>query len=81
MRDTLKVTGIPGWAKPTAALFWVDMRDAMAGGTGHTVRVCEQAGVPFVFQDAWLHWLPQPTSVNYATVALAPARERPRKTH
>jgi hypothetical protein len=58
IRDTLKVTGIPGkLAPPIAALFWIDPADPEAGGTGHTIRVCRNAGVPTVFQAEWGSWL------------------------
>lgn len=30
--------------KPLCALFYVDPDDPMAGGTGHTIRVCRQEG-------------------------------------
>ncbi len=57
IRDTMKVAGISGsLAKPTAALFCIDPADPEAGGTGHTIRVCRNAGVPVVFQDCWASW-------------------------
>ena len=58
IRDTMKVAGFSSeFPKPICALFYVDPTDPMAGGTGHTVRVCEQAGIPAVFQDAWAYWV------------------------
>ncbi|QTN33611.1 hypothetical protein HZ994_15275 [Akkermansiaceae bacterium] len=58
IRDTLKVTGIPGrLTPPVAALFWVDPNDPEAGGTGHTIRVCHSNGVPTIFQNHWESWL------------------------
>jgi hypothetical protein len=58
LRDTLKVTGHSArFPKPLCALFFVDLGDPMAGGTGHTIRVCQQEGVPVAFQDSWHHWL------------------------
>lgn len=57
LRDTMKVTGHSDiFPKPLCALFYVDMDDPYAGGTGHTIRVCEQEGVPFAFQDSWAGW-------------------------
>jgi hypothetical protein len=57
IRDTMKVAGISGCLqKPTAALFCIDPADPEAGGTGHTIRVCRNAGVPVVFQDCWASW-------------------------
>jgi hypothetical protein len=58
IRDTMKVTGIPGHlTPPTAALFWIDPTDPEAGGTGHTIRVCRIANIPTVFQNDWKSWL------------------------
>jgi hypothetical protein len=35
----------------------VDLTDTQAGGTGHTIRVCRQTGVPVVFQNVWTAWI------------------------
>jgi len=58
LRDTLKVTGSPtlNIAPATLALFYVDLNDPDTGGTGHTIRVCRQCGVPVVLQDEFLGW-------------------------
>lgn len=57
IRDTMKIAGIPGrLGPPTAALFCIDPAHPEAGGTGHTIRVCRNAGVPVVFQDCWGSW-------------------------
>lgn len=54
IRDTMKVAGSPTRLhQPTVALFYIDPQDPMAGGTGHTIRVCRNAGVPAVFQSDW----------------------------
>ena len=42
--------------KPLCALFYVWLDDPMEGGTGHTIRVCHQEGVPVAFQDSWTQW-------------------------
>ncbi|MFM7181180.1 MAG: hypothetical protein ACKO2G_06915 [Verrucomicrobiales bacterium] len=58
LRDTMKVTGhSDSFPKPICALFYVNLEDPMDGGTGHTIRVCRQEGVPAVFQDSWAGWL------------------------
>jgi len=58
LRDTMKVAGIPGdLDPPTAALFCIDPSNPDAGGTGHTIRVCQNAGVPVVFQNCWEKWM------------------------
>lgn len=57
IRDTMKVVGHSAdFPKPICALFYVDLEDSSAGGTGHTIRVCEREGVPFAFQDSWEKW-------------------------
>ncbi len=58
IRDTMKVTGhSEAFPKPICALFYVSMNDPLAGGTGHTIRVCQLEGVPYAFQDSWAQWL------------------------
>jgi hypothetical protein len=60
IRDTMKVTGHSElFPKPVCALFYVDLNDPFAGGTGHTIRVCQQEGVPYAFQDSWQQWFPK----------------------
>ncbi|MDA0767952.1 MAG: hypothetical protein O3A92_14165 [Verrucomicrobia bacterium] len=57
MRDTMKVTGhSETFPPPTVALFYVSLDDPEAGGTGHTIRVCRQHGVPYAFQNSWDSW-------------------------
>jgi hypothetical protein len=57
LRDTMKVLGSSNdFQKPFCALFFVDLSDPMQGGTGHTIRVCQQAGLPYAFQDSWSLW-------------------------
>ena len=57
IRDTMKVLGhSAAFPKPICALFFVELADPMAGGTGHTIRVCQQEGVPYAFQDSWRLW-------------------------
>ena len=41
----------------TVGLFYVDPASSLSGGTGHTIRVCQQQGVPVVFQDDWVDWI------------------------
>lgn len=58
IRDTMKVTGhSESFPKPVCALFYVCLDDPYAGGTGHTIRVCQQEGVPYAFQDSWSTWI------------------------
>ena len=58
LRDALKVIGDPslGLAPAAAAMFYVDPDDPMAGGTGHTIRVCRQNKVLVITQTEWWAW-------------------------
>lgn len=59
LRDTLKVLGSQelGLAKATLGIFYVNLNDPWSGGTGHTMRVCRNHGVPIIDQRVWLEWL------------------------
>lgn len=58
IRDTMKVTGhSAAFPKPLFALFHVNLAEPASGGTGHTIKVCMQENVPFVFQDIWYKWM------------------------
>lgn len=59
LRDTLKVLGDPAndLAPADAALFYTKP-DPMSGGTGHTIRVCQQHSVSFYLFNHWATWLP-----------------------
>lgn len=61
LRDTMKVLGhSDDFPPPVCGLFYVDPADPDAGGTGHTIRVCRQHGIPVVFQDSWMAWFAAP---------------------
>ena len=55
LRDTLKVTGSASgnYHPPVAAFFYIDPVDKYAGGTGHTIKVCEKLDVPVFTQLDW----------------------------
>lgn len=54
----MKVVGhSDAFTRPICALFHVNLDNPMDGGTGHTIRVCYQEGLPVVFQDSWAHWI------------------------
>jgi hypothetical protein len=59
IRDTTKVTGIPdaGYAPASFGIFYANLDDPMKGGTGHTIRVCQQQAVPVALQDSWMQWI------------------------
>lgn len=56
IRDGLKVLGSPGLglAPASVAIFFIDESNPAAGGTGHTIRLCQQLGVPVLTQRDWL---------------------------
>ena len=58
VRDTLKVVGDPAndLAPATAALFYVRDASPLSGGTGPTIRVCQNHNVPVIPQTVWLNW-------------------------
>lgn len=57
LRDTMKVLGHSAeFPPPVAALFYVDLENPDSGGTGHTIRVCRQQGIPHAFQNEWGTW-------------------------
>ena len=58
MRDTLKVLGDEenGLTPASAAIFYTQP-DPMSGGTGHTIRVCQQNNVPVFLQAHWWNWM------------------------
>jgi hypothetical protein len=58
LRDTVKVCGTrSGIAPATVALFYDDISNPLQGGTGHTMRVCTERGVPFCDQQSWMNWI------------------------
>lgn len=59
IRDTVKVLGsnANGLQPTSIGLFYTDAKDKYAGGTGHTIRVCEQNNVPVITQIDWFKWL------------------------
>jgi hypothetical protein len=58
LRDTLMVMGDPAQqlAPATVGVFFTGA-DPMAGGTGHTIRVCKQHHVPVFLPSDWWRWL------------------------
>lgn len=59
LRDTLKVIGAPSLNLPPAdfGFFFVNPEKPLSGGTGHTIRVCQEMKVPLFTQDAWGGWV------------------------
>ena len=57
IRDTMKVVGHSDlFPKPICGLFYVDLKAPMTGGTGHTIRVCQQEGMTVILQNSWKKW-------------------------
>ncbi|MCX7044346.1 MAG: hypothetical protein NTX50_02525 [Candidatus Sumerlaeota bacterium] len=58
LRDTIKVIGAENTRlqPATIAIFYANPTDPMKGGTGHTIRVCRDHGVPVILQDEWMKW-------------------------
>ena len=52
VRDGLKVLG--SLAPAAVAIFFVDESNQSSGGTGHTIRLCQQRSVPVLTQRDWL---------------------------
>lgn len=59
LRDALKIHGSPSLGIPvaTCAIFYVEPGDPDAGGTGHTLRLCELNRIPYFTQHEWFSWL------------------------
>lgn len=57
IRDTVKVLGAGELPPATFAIFYDDPDNPESGGTGHTIRVCKNNGIPFCEQSEWLNWL------------------------
>lgn len=60
LRDALKVVGCKdaGHAPATVALFYLEPDGRSGGGgTGHTIRCCDERGVPAFTQEVWGAWL------------------------
>jgi len=57
IRDTMKAAyRSEAFHTPVAALFYVNPEDPHAGGTGHTIRVCRNLGIPVLMQEDWEQW-------------------------
>lgn len=58
LRDTVKVLGTKSGVPPISFAFFYDDEDKpRSGGTGHTIKICERNGVPYLIQKDWMKWL------------------------
>ncbi len=58
-RDTMAIIGsksIP--LDPVSyAFFYIDPADPLGGGTGHTIKVCQENKIPYLTQEIWMSWV------------------------
>ena len=57
IRDTIKAIGTDEIKPATFGIFYDDLEIPMSGGTGHTMNVCEQNGIPIIDQRVWFGWM------------------------
>jgi len=57
IRDTIKVIGTKGIKPATFGIFYDDLDKPKQGGTGHTMKLCEQNNIPIIDQKIWFKWL------------------------
>lgn len=48
LRDTIKVIGTDDIKPATFGIFYDDLVNPKAGGTGHTIKICERNDIPFI---------------------------------
>lgn len=68
LRDTVKVLGCGDVILPAAlGILSDDLDHPRLGGTGHTMRVCDDAmGIPVLDQRVWMGWLDSNASYSIA---------------
>jgi len=59
IRDTIKVLGTDNIKPATFGIFYDDPDNPQTGGTGHTMKVCQQNNIPIIDQSTWFKWLQQ----------------------
>jgi len=57
IRDTVKAIGTETIPPATFGIFYDDLSNPMTGGTGHTMNICRQNGIPIIDQKVWMKWL------------------------
>ena len=57
IRDTIKVIGTEDIKPATFGIFYDNLQSLKAGGTGHTIKVCEENNIPVINQKVWFSWL------------------------
>jgi hypothetical protein len=57
IRDTVKAIGTADIKPATFGIFYDDLSNPKTGGTGHTMKVCEENNIPVIDQKSWFEWL------------------------
>ncbi len=57
LRDTVKVIGTDTLSPASFGIFYDDLSQPKSGGTGHTIRICENKNIPWIDQRVWMEWL------------------------
>ena len=57
IRDTIKAIGTDEIKPATFGIFYDNLDKPKEGGTGHTMKVCEQNNIPVIDQNVWFKWL------------------------
>lgn len=57
IRDTVKAIGTKDIPAATFGIFYDDLENPLSGGTGHTMKVCQQNDIPIIDQQTWINWL------------------------
>ena len=62
LRDTAKAIGTKTIPPATCGLFYDDLCNPLSGGTGHTMKTCQENNIPVFDQLTWFHWLEEHTA-------------------
>ncbi|MCO5251077.1 MAG: hypothetical protein M9949_06605 [Candidatus Kapabacteria bacterium] len=57
LRDTIKAIGTDDIKAASFGIFYDDLDKALSGGTGHTMKICQQNNIPIIDQRVWFGWL------------------------
>jgi len=57
IRDTIKAIGADEIKPAAFGIFYDDLENPGAGGTGHTMNVCRHNNIPIIDQKTWFKWL------------------------
>ena len=57
IRDTIKAIGTTDIKPASFGIFYDDLENSMTGGTGHTMKICQQNDIPIIDQRVWFEWL------------------------